>query len=282
MSKISAIAVYYKEIFQQIITHRVINCNANKMAYESEEALTLLDQKNHLQKPEVTVLDLLRNKLPKMRMLDIGIGTGRTTVHFASLAKEYIGVDYSNYMIKVCRKRLQNFPSNVTFKVADARAMTFFEDGYFDFVLFSFNGIDYVEHNERLKILQEIHRITKKHGYFCFSTHNLNYQSYCSIRLSRNPLILKRRITRLLRMRLLNTRAWKSIRNPSKSPQHTMVNDGALNFTMITYYITPAAQLKQLESLGFSNTKVYGLNGVEVKTIAKNNDQWLYYLTKVI
>ena len=83
-------------------------------------------------------------------------------------------------------------------------------------------------------------------------------------------------------MRLLNMRAWKWIRNPSKSPQHTMVNDGALDFTMITYYITPPAQLRQLASLGFSNIKVYGLDGAEVDTVAENADQWLYYLSNVI
>lgn len=120
-----------------------------------------------LQKPEQVILDKLKNKLKDMKMLDIGVGTGRTTLHFANLVKKYIGIDYSKELIDICKKRF----SNLNFKVCDARNMEIFENNSFDFILFSYNGLDCVSHEDRLKILYEIIRICKNEGYFCFSTH---------------------------------------------------------------------------------------------------------------
>lgn len=39
-------------------------------------------------------------------MLDIAVGAGRTTLHFASLIKSYVGIDYSSGMITECKKSL--------------------------------------------------------------------------------------------------------------------------------------------------------------------------------
>ena len=39
-------------------------------------------------------------------MLDIGVGTGRTTMHFAGLVKEYVGVDYSSALIQACPEKI--------------------------------------------------------------------------------------------------------------------------------------------------------------------------------
>ena len=61
-------------------------------------------------------------------------------------------------------------------------------------------------------------------------------------------------------MRLLNKKdAWKAIRDSSQNPRHHMVNDGAHNFQLKTYYITPIEQIKQLSELGYSDIKMYSL-----------------------
>lgn len=41
-----------------------------------------------LQPPEKAILDRLRDQLRQMKMLDIGVGGGRTTMHFAQAAEE--------------------------------------------------------------------------------------------------------------------------------------------------------------------------------------------------
>src|SRR5437016_793364 len=61
---------------------------------------------------------------PGMAILDVGVGGGRTTPYLASLASHYVGIDYAEEMVQVCRKK---FPS-LTFKVLDAGDMSCFAD----------------------------------------------------------------------------------------------------------------------------------------------------------
>ena len=68
-------------------------------------------------------------------------------------------------MIKACRLK---YPSNTAFEVADAGNLRIFENAYFDFVIFSFNGMDTVEHEQRLATLHEIRRVIRKGGTFVF------------------------------------------------------------------------------------------------------------------
>ncbi len=66
-----------------------------------------------------------------MDMLDIGVGGGRTTRHFAPLARTYLGVDYSAAMIARCKREFPSF----RFAVADARRLAFAADESYDLVL---------------------------------------------------------------------------------------------------------------------------------------------------
>ena len=143
-------------------------CSSSKDVWESEDIAKEYSARFYLHKPEETILHDLKDKLPNMKMLDIGVGAGRTTHYFAHLTKEYVGIDYSKTMIKVCRERFQKYPIRISFEVADAKSLKSYQDSHFDFVLFSFNGIDYMSHEDRLIALQEIRRVTKKSGSFAF------------------------------------------------------------------------------------------------------------------
>lgn len=268
---------YNVEVIQHIVTGK-----ENKTTYESEEVVDFYIPQTQLKKPEETILTELRHKLPEMKMLDVGVGAGRTTIHFASLAKEYVGIDYSWNMIKACLTKFHNYPKHISFVRADARDLKLFKNNYFDFVLFSFNGIDYVTHEDRLKILSEIRRVTKNGGYFCFSTHNLNSAlNDCSLLLSRSPTYLVRELQRLLLMRLLNRKEWKTLRNPLRKQQYLMFTTGAHGFRLKTYFITPKEQLEQLNDVKFTNTKVYSpSNGREVSNPTESTDADLYFLSK--
>ena len=148
-----------KEVVKQIVTPNIITSNNNKIVYESEDVVRFYVDQNDLQKPEATILEEFRNRLPNMSMLDIGVGAGRTTIHFALLAKEYLGIDYSSRMINACLKKFGDYPEKISFLTSDARTMKLFKNNSFDFVLFSFNGIDYVDHEDRIGTLREIRRI---------------------------------------------------------------------------------------------------------------------------
>ena len=51
--------------------------------------------------------------------------------------------------------------------------MNEFDSNSFDLAWFSFNGIDYVATAGRVRILEEVRRILRPGGTFCFSSHNL-------------------------------------------------------------------------------------------------------------
>ena len=80
-----------------------------------------------------------------------------------------MGVDYSEAMIHVCRRK---FP-DLDFVHADASDLSAFEDASFDAIVFSYNGLDCVLPNEkRLRCLRECWRVLRPAGVFVFSSHN--------------------------------------------------------------------------------------------------------------
>ena len=105
-------------------------------------------------------------------VLDIGVGGGRTTAALLRVADSYAAVDYSPGCVEVVKQRY----GLDAVHCADAREMPMFSDGAFDFILFSFNGIDYVDDEGRQMILKEVRRLLGPGGVFLFSSHNLDYR----------------------------------------------------------------------------------------------------------
>ncbi len=241
---------------------------------------------SELQPAEQTVLNLLRDRLPAMQMLDIGVGGGRTTQHFAQFTAGYVGIDSSAEMIAACQQRFANRPEcepkcglEWKFECGDARAMAQFADNSFDFILFSFNGLDYVSHADRLRIFQEVSRVGKPGGYFCFSSHNLaamERQLAWRNQLSLNPVTTYSNLVMLLILRGLNRSV---ILSQLKAADYAIIRDESHNFRLQTYYVRPQAQLQHLAT-DFQDIQLYSWKtGL---ALADSNvasaDLWLYYL----
>ncbi len=117
-----------------------------------------------LQVSEKVVLDRLQSEIAGKRILDIGVGAGRTTGHLLGISQDYVGLDYSARMIRKCQTK---YPF-ATFVSGDARDLSRFGAGSFDFVMFSYNGIDYMGHTDRLTTFSQIRRILAPGGIFVF------------------------------------------------------------------------------------------------------------------
>jgi ubiquinone/menaquinone biosynthesis C-methylase UbiE len=111
----------------------------------------------------------LEPDLTASRVLDLGVGTGRTTALLAPAARSYTGVDLAPGMIKLARER----HPGVDLRVADARDLRAFADASFELVVFSFNGLDAVRPAERLVVLSGIRRVLAPGGRALVSSLNL-------------------------------------------------------------------------------------------------------------
>ena len=250
----------------------------NKTVYESSELARRYSREEKLQLPEASILTAIRTHLTGARMLDVGVGGGRTTPHFAPLVGSYVGIDYSEQMIAVCRERFTEIPNRLTFQVADVRFLSSFSDQSFDFVLFSYNGLDYIPHESRADALLEIRRVLKTGGYFALSTHNLN----SLLQRLRPKLILK---PRALASKLLWTyrflRHNRALYGIGKAG-YCEVFDGALGYSLRTHYTTPEFTVHELTQSGFREIRIFtlatGEQIVQPEELGANKEDWLYYL----
>ncbi|MBI4847201.1 MAG: class I SAM-dependent methyltransferase [Nitrospirae bacterium] len=249
----------------------------NKETFNAIDTSEYYALQSQLQKPEQTLLIMFKDDLKNMKMLDIGVGGGRTTCNFAKLTKEYIGIDYSENMIKMCRERFKDYPDSVSFEVCDVRSMSGFADHTFDFVLFSFNGIDCISHEDRIKSFHEIKRICKKGAIFYFSSHNLQSIHKLFAKISRSDLTSMWKLREYLLLRLLNRDAEYYIKK-----KHAVINEGLSDYRIKLYYIKPKEQIQQLHDAGFNNIRIFSLE--DGREITESNeldaitDDWIYYL----
>jgi ubiquinone/menaquinone biosynthesis C-methylase UbiE len=255
----------------------------NKKTYSDKKVVAYYKNQEGLQKPEQTLFNLLKNDLCNMKMLDIGIGAGRTTACFAPYVKEYIGVDYAEEMVKACQNKFASkFPQSA-FQVADARKLDQFAENEFDFVLFSFNGIDYMNTKERFETLKQINRVLKPGGVYSFSTHNINsLQDFSKIQFRFNIFALIKRLFDVRKIKRINKAEFTKI----NTSDCIFINDGAHNFGLQTCYIRPAFQIKQLQETAFNDITVLALSNGEVlstvEEINRSTEKWLYYLCKSV
>ena len=113
----------------------------NKEEYSKDSIVETYIGASYIDPCEEWFIETFRAKLGTWDMLDIGVGTGRTTLHFSPLVRSYTGVDYSPAMIAECKKRFHESGNQLDFKVCDMSDLSDFENDTFDFILISFNAI---------------------------------------------------------------------------------------------------------------------------------------------
>ena len=121
-------------------------------------------------KGEMRVLLSIASHVRGRPILDIGVGTGRTTPLLRLLTDDYIGIDYVPIMIEQARAAL---PGN-DLRVGDVLDLREFDDGWKSRVFFSYNGLDSIDHDSRSTALANMARLTAPGGYLVYSTLNLD------------------------------------------------------------------------------------------------------------
>ncbi len=108
---------------------------------------------------------------PKSFILDVGCGTGRTTIPLYKLGYNILGIDITPMMIKNAKRIAKSKKLGIRYEVRDVTALKF-KNEFFDNVLFSYNGWTQIPKKEnRIKALKEICRVLKPDGCFIFTTH---------------------------------------------------------------------------------------------------------------
>ncbi|HEX8752270.1 MAG TPA: class I SAM-dependent methyltransferase [Solirubrobacterales bacterium] len=254
---------------------------ANQQVFDS-----VADQYDDLAlKPaEQAVLRRLAPRLPELEMLDIGVGAGRTGYTYAPLVRRYVGIDYAPRMLARAQALLGDEP-NVTLLLADARDLSGVR-GPFDFVLFSFNGIDTVGHEDRLRILAEVRGVLKPEGLFQFSTHSLGALplddaiAHPARRMSSLAYRVYTRVDDIRRRRRIHRVNASLSLEEARRRGWTIVKGRGHDFRLDDYYVDPSYQVRQLTEAGLETVAVYDCRGKPVQLPHRGRDAWLDYLCR--
>lgn len=102
------------------------------------------------------------------KVLDVGCGTGNFSIKLAKMGYDVTGVDISDEMLKIAKKKAKKERLNIEFYNMDIYDLSF-PSNYFDAV-FSMAAFEFIQYPE--KAINELFRVTKKGGDILVGTIN--------------------------------------------------------------------------------------------------------------
>lgn len=244
-----------------------------KHYYNNKKIVSAWSQQLFLFLPEIFLLKKVMG-MPDAKILDIGVGAGRTSYYFIHFVKEYVGIDYAQNMIAYCENFFERNTENIRFVTANVLNLDEFPSDYYDVVLFSYNGIDHIGHIERTEALTQIKKVCKPDGIISFSSHNLNTISHLkNFTFSWNPVKLFRETLTYVRHNYYSY-------NKKNNENYSIVRDRYVNFNNC-YYVKPRYQVEQLQELQLKNIKTLSVISGKALTDEEmnlNEEAFLYYI----
>jgi 2-polyprenyl-3-methyl-5-hydroxy-6-metoxy-1,4-benzoquinol methylase len=118
----------------------------------------------------------------KIRILDIGCGTGRHSIELAKRGYNVTGIDLSDSMLNRAKKKAMTENLSIEFQQQDARDLTFKHE--FDLVIMLCEGgFSLMETDEmNFQILKSASNALKKNGKFIFTTLNGLFPLFHSVK----------------------------------------------------------------------------------------------------
>ena len=208
-------------------------------------------------------------------ILDLGVGAGRTVGLLRPLSSHYVAIDYTPVLVEATRRR----HPGVDVRVGDARDLSDFDDASFSLAVFSYMGIDSVDHAGRRKILSEVHRVLRPGGVFWFSTLNMTGGAPRKRPWRpRLPSAQQGRVRRavdlsktLKRMPRETFNYFRVARHGKQGPGWAIAPFFAYSYGLLVHYTTLETQLSELARAGFAGD-VEVLDDVHGEPVRRDSD----------
>ena len=250
----------------------------NLKIYKKAGTVGWYAQQSGLFPDEEGALALIESHWKGRDILDIGIGGGRTSEALEPLARQYVGVDYSPEMVQAAKQR---FPA-MDLRTCDARDLSEFDDKSFDFVFFSFNGIDAVNHTDRLQVLSEVRRVLRPGGIFLFNSHNRDWvdndkawRDLFSLAAARSPVAALKAVARIP-IRIGNYMS--TLRDQEETEAYAVKPDAGNDFASPHYYASAPEVVHQLRAAGYVPLHLVDDKGHEVPQGVERRSATLHYV----
>jgi SAM-dependent methyltransferase len=205
------------------------------------------------------------------RLLDIGVGGGRTTALLAPHVAEYVGIDASPGMLQLARER----HPDADLRLGDARALGAI--GTFDAALFSFNGIDSLDRAGREEVLAELHRVLRPGATLLVSMLNLDGPAFGERPLTARPTRGGRRSPRGMAHWLLglppglrNFR--RTSRDAERGEDWARWPIAAHEFRFVVHFTTLGGAVRSLRAAGFTVESGWASDGRELDLTGEHSD----------
>jgi SAM-dependent methyltransferase len=240
---------------------------------------------------EVVILARFREALAG-RVLEVGCGAGRVFGYLLALGAEVHAIDISPRMVRYCRER---YPQ-ASVGVGDMTNLSASVEGSFDAIIAAYNVLDVLDDAARRRVLSDMRERLVPDGLLVFSSHNLAAATGSGdndagitgspagggaltafARLDRRPSDLVR-LARRLPARLRNRR--RLARLERREGDHAILNDEALDYGLLHYYIGRDDQARQLQELGFELLECLDLEGETVGAGEVSRSPELHYVTR--
>lgn len=231
--------------------------------------------------------------------LDIGQGAGRTTSLLALLTDDYQAVDFTPAMVELARRR----HPHADIRVGDARRLLDLPDDAIGLAVFSFNGIDAVDHDDRAAVLAAVRRVLQPGGVFVYSTLNRNGPLYGLTPWRARPLpwhvgsltaarrsAPARTAVALVRLArdpgrpLRSYRNWRRLRRAAVDHGDWAIGPlDAHDFGLLVHFTELSAEQRSLAQAGFSVEAVYAAeDGRELSADSDTRDvRWFHLVCRL-